>query len=93
MVDAMELLRIHQPDYIRMDVDGIEHLILQVGIAVLSKTKSVLIEIIDKFNTLAQEADLYLQEAGFTLKEKLHADYFDSYTTAARHTYNQIQVK
>ena len=93
MFDAVELLRIPQPDYIRMDADGIEHLILQVGIAVLSKTKSVLIEINDKFNTLAQEADLYLREAGFTLKEKLHADYFDTMTTAARHSYNQIWVK
>jgi len=28
MFDAVELLRIPQPDYIRMDADGIEHLIL-----------------------------------------------------------------
>ena len=93
MVDAVGLLRISQPDYIKMDVDSIEHLILKGGIPVLSKTKSVLIEINDKFNTQAQEADLYLREAGFTLKEKRHADYFDTYTTAARHTYNQIWVK
>ena len=63
------------------------------GIPVLSKTKSVLIEINDKFNTQVQETDLYLREAGFTLKEKRHADYFDTYTTAARYTYNQIWVK
>jgi len=93
MVDAVGLLRISQPDYIKMDVDGIEHLILKGGIPVLSKTKSVLIEINDKFNTQAEEADLYLREAGFTLKEKRHADYFDTDTTAARHTYNQIWVK
>ena len=93
MVDAVGLLRISQPDYIKMDVDGIEHLILKGGIPVLSKTKSVLIEINDKFNTQAQEADLYLREAGFTLKEKRHADCFDTVTTAARHTYNQIWVK
>ena len=93
MVDAVGLLRISQPDYIKMDVDSIEHLILKGGIPVLSKTKSVLIEINDKFNTQAQEADLYLREAGFTLKEKRHADYFDTDTTAARHTYNQIWVK
>jgi FkbM family methyltransferase len=93
MVDAVGLLRISQPDYIKMDVDGIEHLILKGGIPILSKTKSVLIEINDKFNTQAQEADSYLREAGFTLKEKRHADYFDTYTTAARYTYNQIWVK
>jgi FkbM family methyltransferase len=93
MVDAVGLLRISQPDYIKMDVDGIEHLILKGGLPVLSKTKSVLIEINDKFNTQAQEADLYLREAGLTLKEKRHADIFDTVTTAARHTYNQIWVK
>ena len=93
MVDAVGLLRISQPDYIKMDVDGIEHLILKGGIPVLSKTKSVLIEINDKFNTQANDTNLYLREAGFTLKEKRHADIFDTVTTAARHTYNQIWVK
>ena len=29
MVDAVRLLRISQPDYIKMEVDGIEHLILK----------------------------------------------------------------
>jgi FkbM family methyltransferase len=93
MVDAVELLKIPQPDYIKMDVDGIEHLILKGGIPVLSKTKEVLIEINDKLNTQAQEADLYLREAGFTLKEKRHADYFDNATSAAKYTYNQLWVK
>ena len=93
MVDAVRLLRISQPDYIKMDVDGIEHLILKGGIPVLSKTKSVLIEINDKFKTQAHEAGLYLREAGFTLKEKRHADHFDNATSAAKYTYNQIWVK
>jgi FkbM family methyltransferase len=93
MVDAVELLRIPQPDYIKMDVDGIEHLILKGGMPILAKTKGILIEINDKFNTQANDTNLYLREAGFTLKEKRHADIFDTVTTAARHTYNQIWVK
>ncbi len=32
MVDAVELLRIPQPDYVKIDVDGIEHLILKGGL-------------------------------------------------------------
>ena len=36
---------------------------------------------------------MYLREAGFTLKEKRHANYFDNATSAAKYTYNQIWVK
>jgi FkbM family methyltransferase len=93
MVDAVERLKIPPPDYIKMDVDGIEHLVLKGGMPVLSKTKGILIEINDKFNTQANEADLYLREAGFTFKEKRHAEYFDVATTAEKYTYNQIWVK
>ena len=93
MTDATDLLGIPQPDYIKMDVDGIEHLILKGGMAVLRKSKSILIEINDEFIALANEAKKYLLEAGFSLKEKRHADFFDIVTTAAGHTYNQIWVK
>jgi hypothetical protein len=93
MVDAVELLKIPQPDYIKMDVDGIEHLILKGGKSILLKVKSILIEINDKFTVQADGASLYLREAGFKLKEKRHADYFDSDTGSARHTFNQIWVK
>jgi FkbM family methyltransferase len=93
MVDAVELLKIPQPDYIKMDVDGIEHLILKGGMPILAKTKGILIEINDKFDTQASEASSCLQAAGFSLKEKRHADYFDTVTTAAKHTFNQIWVK
>ena len=93
LVDAVNLLKIPQPDYIKMDVDGIEHLILKGGIPVLAKTKSILIEINDEFTTQANDAGLYLREAGFSLKEKRHADYFDTVTTAAKHTFNQIWIK
>ncbi len=93
MDDAINLLGIPQPKYIKMDVDGIEHLILKGGVDVLSKTQGVLIEINDEFRVQAEEASNYLVVAGFTLKEKRHADYFDTVTSAARHTYNQIWVK
>jgi FkbM family methyltransferase len=93
ILDAVNLLKIPQPDYIKMDVDGIEHLILKGGIPILLKTKGVLIEINDEFEAQASDASRYLQEANFHLKEKRHADYFDDVTTAARHTYNQIWVK
>lgn len=93
MVDAIELLKISQPDYIKMDVDGIEHLILKGGIPVLSKAKGVLIEINDKFATQASDASAYLLQAGFSFKEKKHADYFDEQSGSGKDTFNQIWVK
>ncbi len=91
MVDAVNLLKIPQPDYVKMDVDGIEHLILKGGMPILRGIKSILIEINDKFTTQANEASMYLQQAGFSLKEKRHADVFD--TGMAEYTFNQIWVR
>ncbi|MDB4877477.1 MAG: Methyltransferase [Gemmatimonadetes bacterium] len=70
MNDAAELLRIPPPDYIKMDVDGIEHLILKGGVPQLETVKSILIEINDAFQSQAQEAEQYLAAAGLHLKEK-----------------------
>ena len=90
MIDAVERLKIRQPDYIKMDVDGIEHIILAGGLPVLKSVKSILIEINDNFDDQAKEAKSILEEAGFLLKEKRHADFFDHVETVAKHTYNQI---
>lgn len=91
MADAVNFLKIPRPDYIKMDVDGIEHLILKGGESILRATKSVLIEINDKFTTQADEASMCLQQAGFVLKEKRHADFLD--TGASKYTFNQIWIK
>jgi FkbM family methyltransferase len=91
MVDAVELLKIPQPNHIKMDVDGIEHLILKGGAPLLSRVKSVLIEINDSFAAQANDASMYLQQAGLSLREKRHAEIFD--TGMAQHTFNQIWVR
>lgn len=91
MVDAVELLKIPQPDFIKMDVDGIEHLILKGGMPVLKKTRGILIEINDKFDDQARESDRLLRESGFVLKEKRHAEVFN--TGMAQYTFNQIWVR
>lgn len=91
MVDAVDLLKIPQPDYIKMDVDGIEHLILKGGMPILRGAKSILIEINDKFTTQANDASMYLQQAGFVLKEKRHADFLDN--GMSKYTFNQIWNK
>lgn len=91
MADAAALLKIPMPDYIKMDVDGIEHLILKGGGGVLAAAKGVLIEINDEFAAQAGGAGESLRSAGFTLKEKKQADV--RLTGGASGTFNQIWVK
>lgn len=91
MTDAVNLLKIPRPDYIKMDVDGIEHLILKGGMPVLGGVKGILIEINDEFAAQASGASECLRQAGFTLKEKKHADIRQTGGSAT--TFNQIWVR
>ncbi|MFK5893430.1 MAG: FkbM family methyltransferase [Pseudomonadota bacterium] len=77
MTEAMKLLKIPQPDYIKMDVDGIEHLILKGGNSVLKYVKGVLIEINEEFEKQTVDSARYLSEAGLVFKEKRHAEEFN----------------
>jgi hypothetical protein len=92
MVDAVSRLDIPRPDYIKMDVDGIEHLILKGGLPILRGIREASIEINDNFTTQAMEAKKYLEEAGLSFGEKRHADHFDLQPGPARFTFNQIWV-
>ena len=91
MNDLKNLLKISQPDYIKIDVDGIEHLILQGGEKVLLNTKELLIEVNERFEQQKNQCFKYLKELGFTLKEKRRSDLFKD--TDFSLTYNQIWVK
>ena len=70
MDQALSLLQLPQPDSLKIDVDGIEHLILRGGHDVLSQARSVLIEINDEFTDQAEEATRHLKNAGLTLYRK-----------------------
>ena len=70
MGDAISYLGIPPPQFIKMDVDGIEHLILEGGKAVLQQVEGVLVEINDDFTEQARQASQCLSEAGLTLHRK-----------------------
>jgi FkbM family methyltransferase len=93
MSDAVTHLRIPQPDYIKMDVDGIEHLILKGGLPILRVIKEASIEINDQFVAQAVDARRYLEEAGLSFKGKKHADCFDLHTGSTKYTFNQIWIR
>ena len=91
MDEAKNLLKIPQPMYVKIDVDGIEYLILKGGEKVLLNTKELLIEVNEKFTEQKNNCDKYLKELGFSLKEKKRSSLFKNtdYSTS----YNQIWVR
>jgi FkbM family methyltransferase len=93
MEDAVQRLALPQPDYIKMDVDGIEHLILQGGGSVLRGVKGVLIEINDDFAEQAEQSHQLLLAAGLRLTAKRHSDLLEGSSSGFQHTFNQIWVR
>lgn len=68
--DLMDQEIFKQPDHIKLDVDGIEHLILAGSQKVLSNVKSILVEINDDFLIQQETAKKLLNESGFKQKKK-----------------------
>ena len=81
------------PTLIKIDVDGIEHLILSGAQSTLRAPtlRSVLVEVNDEFRELASGVAQHLTEAGFQLKAKLHSEMLDSGPFAT--SFNQIWVR
>jgi FkbM family methyltransferase len=93
MEDAKNKLGIPQPDYIKMDVDGIEHYILKGGMDVLKNVKGLLIEINDDFHEQASQCEEILTAAGLVLSEKKHGEVFENDESMFKNCYNQIWVR
>jgi len=68
--EVPDLFSTKKPEYLKIDVDGIEHLILEGSNQILLTVKSLLIEIDDSFEEQAALSEKYLLQAGLHLKEK-----------------------
>jgi FkbM family methyltransferase len=81
------------PKMIKIDVDGIEHLILAGAIETLknSTCKTVLIEVDDSFKQQADGVSQILTRCGFTLNQKRSSEMFVAGEYAG--TFNQIWTK
>ena len=92
MNDIKQNLEVPQPNYIKIDVDGIEHLIIEGGEKVLSHTKELLVEINENFEEQNNNSNKYLKQFGFDLKEKKRSELFQNNKNFSS-LYNQIWVK
>ncbi len=83
------------PDYIKIDVDGIEHLILQGGDKFLNneKVKSLLIEINENFKEQYDKVLNLMKNNNFKILHKKHNDDFFLKGSKFIKTYNYIFVK
>lgn len=90
MDEAVQRLQIPMPDYVKMDVDGLEHYILQGGATVLSHIKGILIEVNDDFREQADTCRNLLLAAGLTMTEKLHSEMIAASKSGFQTSYNQI---
>ncbi|MET3900817.1 FkbM family methyltransferase [Devosia sp. UYZn731] len=93
MDDMVGFFGVPQPDQIKMDVDGVEHLILKGGERVLSDTrlKSVLVELNDDFIEQKEMAEATLKRAGLKLADKRRSEA--AFDAAAGQVWNNIWVR
>lgn len=83
----VEKSKIPLPDYIKIDVDGLEHFILKGGNEVIKNAKSILVEINDDFESQKKVSENILMNSGFELSKKNYAD------TDKKPIFNQIWIK
>lgn len=93
-MDALvEKMNVPKPDYIKMDVDGIEHFILAGGVNILRMVKGVLIEVNEDFHDQASQVKEKLEQGGLKLLEKTHSELISSSEHGFQNTFNQIWVR
>ena len=74
-ISVDELIKFYDletPDYIKIDVDGNEHLILQGAKEALNKCKGVLLELSDNFDEQSLVSNKILKECNFKLESKYY---------------------
>lgn len=74
------------PEYIKIDVDGLEHLILDGANKSIIKTRSFLIEVNEDFELQKNKIKTKLEKLGFSLKQKKQSNIISK-------VYNQIWEK
>jgi FkbM family methyltransferase len=92
MDDVVTKLHLPQPDYIKLDVDGIEHMILRGGPEVLRNVRGLSVEVNDGFEVHAEECGRLLKEAGLRLVSKRNSDLMRK-ISAFNETFNQVWAR
>ena len=92
MDQCVARLGLAPPQYLKMDVDGIEHLILAGGTETLRGVRSISIEVNDAFTAQAAECSRLLAAAGLRCVSKAHSQMIDANARFNR-TFNQVWAR
>ena len=90
--EAVARLDLPVPDHLKIDVDGIEHLVLQGAAGLLARVQSVSVEVNDAFAEQAQGCERLLSQAGLHLVRKAHSELIAANAVFAR-TFNQVWTR
>jgi len=89
--ECISFFDLPQPDHVKIDVDGIEHLILLGAAKTLMKTKSILIEINENLKGNREKCEEPLKKSGFKFLKKSSLDYNDD--GSFKNCYNYIWIR
>ena len=90
MDDVGKSFGIPQPDYLKIDVDGIEYLILKGGEVMLKNVNSIMVEVNENLENKNKISELLIR-SGFELKEKYKSEIFKNSNIG--NIQNQLWVK
>ena len=79
------------PDYLKMDVDGIEHLIFSGSKNILKHVKSLSVEINDGYIEQANQSSDLLKKSGLEMQCKRHSEMLEN--SNFQSIYNQIWIR
>ena len=89
--ECVSYFKFPQPNHIKIDVDGNEHLILSGASKILQNTKSVLIEINENVKDVKERCEKPLKDSGLKFLKKTSLDY--NSVGAFENCYNHIWVR
>ena len=92
MDEAIKNIKIEQPNYIKMDVDGIEHLILKGASNTLKNVESILIEVNKQNRKQSEEIEKYLIDSNFTIKKSKQIEVIENFKNVP-YFFNEIWEK
>ncbi len=90
--ETISFFKLPQPKYLKIDVDGIEHLIIEGADQTLNSVQSILVEVNDKFKLQNDKINKKLTEKGFEMREKKQSELL-SKTEQVKDVFNQIWYK
>jgi FkbM family methyltransferase len=92
--NIIKFFNLPKPQYIKIDVDGIEHLILDGANDTLNNINSILVEVNDKFKLQSDKIKKILTNKGFTLENKEQSQLIkEAENKEVQSIFNQIWIK